>query len=175
MRRALPAGVLAVVLAVAACGGGDGAGGPATFVALDGTPRLPDAVGVVTELAEDFSTLTIDDGRTFAVDPAVQSFSTIDASTQPLRSRVGQYVHLGLDGDRVVWLASIGSVQRLAGRPEIVHYVGIPVDEHEGDTVTFEDGTVLSLAPGVDVELGHGPVAVELDVATDTVTAVVGT
>jgi hypothetical protein len=84
--------------------------------------------------------LVLADGTTFTIGDELQSFSTYDASPAPVLGRQGQYVQLGTDGDRVVWVAGIGVV--VAGPPDVVYYTGRLVDV-DGDRLVFRDGTVL--------------------------------
>jgi hypothetical protein len=137
--------VAALVLAalLGACGRGGGDDG---HVALDGSPRVPDVEGVVAKLADDFSTLTLEGGRTYEIPKDVQSFSTVDGSTQPLRRRVGQYVQLGLDGRTVRWVAGFSAVVDGPSGP-VVYYTGT-LRKAVGARLEFADGTVLRLAPG---------------------------
>lgn len=146
MRRARSA-LLALLVLTAACGddGGD-AVDSTPYVELDGSPRPPDEVGVLVEVADDFSALTLDGGRTYEVADDLQCFATQDGSTVPLRQRVGEFVHLGIEGDTVVWLASIADV--IDGPDaDVVYYVGDVVDLVDGALV-FDDGTVLRVADG---------------------------
>ena len=89
--------VIAAVLALAACGGGGGSGtsAPVTYVKLDGTPRAPNDEGVVTAMADDLSSITIDDARTYHTDPALQELLDRGRLPQPLRRRLHQYVQVG--------------------------------------------------------------------------------
>lgn len=115
------------------------------FVALDGSARAADDQGVVTDIDPAFANLTIDGERVYEIHPEVQSFASADGSTQPLRNRRGQYVHVGLDGDTVIWVAGIGAVIRVDGQPENVLYLG-RVASYDGDEIVLEDGTVLAAA-----------------------------
>lgn len=168
---------IALALALAApllagCGGDD-AGSAHAYVALDGSPRRPDAQGVVTKVAADFSTLELD-GTTYDVAKDLQCFSTQDGSTLPLRQRVGSYVHVGLRGKKVVWLASIANVVRAPGRDPVVYYVGEAIDLVRGSLV-FRDGTVLDVAPSVDIAAppkGGAVITVSIDPAKHAVVAV---
>ena len=142
--RRLASFVLLLALAFGACGGGDDRAG----IALDGSPRVPDEEGVVASIADDFSTLTLDGGRTFEIPDDVQSFATVDGSTQPLRRRVGQYVQLGVDGRTVRWVAGIAAVvDGPTGR--VVYYTGTLRDA-VGRRLDFADGTVLQLDDAAD-------------------------
>ena len=144
---ALLLGVLAFAGGVGACSGGD-ADKPS--IALDGSPRVPDVEGLVDKVADDFSTLTLDGDRTFPISKKTQSFSTVDATTQPLRRWVGQYVHVGLGDDREVeWVAGIAAVVPAADGTQAVYYSG-ELRKAEGRRLEFADGTVLRLVDGTE-------------------------
>lgn len=179
VRRSALTVALAVAVVAAGCSDEDDAdrATPVTFVAVDGSPRGPDDAGVLTSLADDFSSLVLDGGTAYEVSPAVQSFASVDGSTQPLAGRVGQYVHVGLDDETVVWVAGLGAVVRLAGQPEEVLYLG-RITAARGSTIELQDGTVLELADGVTVPgdaSRDAPLAAVLtiDVASDRVVEVV--
>jgi hypothetical protein len=135
---------LAATLGFGACSRGGGDDGR---VALDGSPRVPDVEGVVTKVADDFSTITLDGGRTYDIPRDVQSFSSSDGSTQPLRRRVGQYVQLGVVGRKVRWVAGLAAVVQGPAGP-VVYYPGT-VRQVDGRRLELADGTVLRLGPGV--------------------------
>lgn len=178
--RAVGALAAAVLVLAPGCSGDDDDAATAsevTFVAVDGSPRASDDAGVLTSLADDFASLVLDGGTVYEVSPAVQSFASVDGSTQPLRGRVGQYVHVGLDDDTVVWVAGLGAVVRLDGQPEEVLYLG-RITAVRGSTIELQDGTVLELADGVAVPgeaSREQPIAATLtiDVASDRVVEVV--
>jgi hypothetical protein len=151
--------VVLVLLAVATSGcrrGGEEASG----VVLDGRPRLPDVEGVVTDVS--FTELTLEGGRTYRITRDLQCFSTYTLEPLPLLGRKGQYVQLGLDGSRVVWLASIGGV--LTGDEPSVYYTG-SLEREEDGRLYFRDGTVFRVGDGVQVP-APGFVQVEIDPAT---------
>jgi len=164
---------IAVLLLVAlgACGSDDDGGGGGQ-IALDGTPRIPDAEGVVREVSR--QRLVLDDGSTFTIGDELQSFSTYDASPAPILGRKGQYVQLGTDGNRVVWVAGIGVV--VAGTPDVVYYTG-HLDKIDGDRLVFRDGTVLrtSIARGDLERLLGDDVQAVLDPKTTLVTELAAT
>ena len=181
-RRRIAATALAVAvslggaLGVGACAGGGGdENGDGNGIPLDGSPRVPDAEGVVVGLADDFSTLTLDGDRSYEVPEDVQSFSSVDGSTQPLRRRVGQYVHLGLDGSSVEWVAGIAAVVKGGAEGDRVYYTG-ELRKVAGSRLDFADGTVLRLADGLDsgplVEAEGEQVLVTIDPAKRAVVAV---
>lgn len=176
--RLLAVALMAVLTLVGAGCGGDGGTGtsPHTFVALDGSPRHPDDAGVLTALDPEFATLVLDGGTVYEISPAMQSFASMDGSTQPLRGRVGQYVQVGLEDDTVVWVAGLGAVVRLEGQPDEVVYLGRIATVLDG-TLALQDGTVLQLAKGVTVAgrpSAEAPLAavLRIDVASDRVVEV---
>lgn len=182
-RRRLVAAAVAVLLALSSAGCGSGstdattASSPATFVAVDGSPRTPDDAGILTAVDKGFATLVLDGQTVYDVSPDVQSFASVDGSTQPLLGRVGQYVQVGLEDDMVVWVAGMGAVVRLVGQPDEVLYLGRISGVH-GTTVELQDGSVLRLADGVSVA-GQPtldspiPAVLTIDVASDRVVEVV--
>ncbi len=136
---------------------------------LDGRPRVPDVEGVVEQVS--FEQVALDGGRSYEVRKDLQSFSTYDLAAVPMLQRSGQYVHLGLDGKKVAWMAMIGEVVRGAGAP-VVYYNGFLV-RLDGDRAVFRDGTVLQLADGVTSPVETGLVRAELDPALHRVRSVV--
>ena len=138
-------------------------------LALDGRPRVPDVEGIVEQIS--FEKVTLDGGRSYGVRKDLQSFSTYDLAAVPMLQRLGQYVHLGLDGEKVAWMAMIGEVVRGAGAP-VVYYNGVLL-RLDGDRAIFRDGTVLQLADGVTSPVETGFVRAELDPALHRVRALV--
>ena len=136
---------------------------------LDGRPRVPDVEGVVEQIS--FEKVTLDGGRSYGVRKDLQSFSTYDLAAVPMLQRSGQYVHLGLDGKKVAWMAMIGEVIEGAASP-VVYYNGVLL-RLEGDRAVFRDGTVLQLADGVISPVGTGFVRAELDPSLHRVRALV--
>lgn len=136
---------------------------------LDGRPRHPDAEGVVEQIS--FDRITLDGGRSYGVAKDLQSFSTYDLAAVPMLHRQGQYVHLGLDGKKVAWMAGIGVVVR-GDAPPVVYYNGVLV-RLDDDRAIFRDGTVLRLADGVTSPLQSGLVRAELDPSRHRVRAIV--
>lgn len=178
-RRLLRSVALALTLVLAglvgqACGASDGSSAPTTAVPLDGSPRYPDAEGVVVDIAADFSTLTLDGDRTYRIQEDVQSFSALDGSVQQLLRRKGQYVQLGLKDDNVRWISGIAAVVRTTGQPPVVYYSGNLVEVREGKAV-FEAGTVLTLGPGVAAPDGAVRVMATIDAEAHVVVALVAT
>ena len=164
--------LLALTVALVACGGGSGSGtaAPVTYVRLDGTPRVPNDEGVVTAMADDLSTFTLDDLRTYHTDPSMQSFSTVDGSTQPLKRRLHQYVQVGLRGTTALWVAGIADVVATDGQPGVAYYTGVPARVSNRE-VDFADGTVLILATSVDPPPIGALVLATIDVASHKVSA----
>lgn len=121
--------------------------------------RSPDAEGVVEEIGP--GGLKLAGGQGFEIDAAVQAFTTRSHDQVALGALKGRYVHVGLNEQgRVAWIASVGIVPEGQDR---VYYTGVP-DRRDDDRVVFEDGTVLRVAPGVDVPELDGEWAVVLDV-----------
>jgi hypothetical protein len=137
---------------------------------LDGRPRHPDAEGTVEQIS--FDRIVLDGGRSYGVAKDLQSFSTYDLAAVPMLHRLGQYVHLGLDGKKVQWMAGIGVVVRNPAAPPVVYYNGVLV-RLEDDRAVFRDGTVLRLADGVTSPVERGLVRAELDPSLHRVRALV--
>ena len=153
MRRAL-----LVALAAAVFSAGCRADGGSEQVRLDGSPRVPDEEGVVVEVSRD--RLTLAGGDTYEIGEELQSFSSQTMAAVPVLQRKGQYVHIGVDGDRLVWIAAIGSV--VPGAEPVVYYTGTLEGVEDGRAI-FEDGTVLRVAPGVEPAIRQGPAVAEID------------
>lgn len=155
MRRALLVALAVGALVVGGCSrGGDGSG----RVKLDGSPRVPDAEGVVADVSRE--QLTLEGGKTYEIGDELQSFSSQTMTASPVLQRKGQYVHVGVDGDRLVWIAAIGSV--VPGDEPVVYYTGT-VESVDGQQVTFDDGTVLRLGKGVEAAVTKGAAVAEID------------
>jgi len=159
----LPLLLLAGALLLAGCTKDD-----SDQLVLDGRPRVPDVEGVVEQIS--FEKITLDGGRSYGVRKDLQSFSTYDLAAVPMLQRSGQYVHLGLDGKKVAWMAMIGEV--IEGAASVVYYNGVLL-RLEGDRAIFRDGTVLQLADGVISPVGTGFVRAELDPSLHRVRALV--
>lgn len=147
--------VTVAALLVAACsrGGGD-------RLVLDGSPRFPDDEGVVTAVS--LERITLDGGRSYGVSEDLASFSTYDLAATPMLHRQGQYVQLGLDGDKAEWMAGIGVVVRAPGEEPVVFYNGHLLRIEDGRAI-FRDGTVLRLGVGVERPRSGGMVRAEID------------
>lgn len=161
---ALPLLVVAGAILLAGCTRDD-----SDRLVLDGRPRVPDAEGVVEQIS--FERITLDGGRSYGVRKDLQSFSTYDLAAVPMLQRSGQYVHLGLDGKNVAWMAMIGEVIEGGGAP-VVYYNGVLV-RLDDDRAIFRDGTVLRLADGVTSPVERGLVRAELDPSVHRVRAIV--
>lgn len=133
---------------------------------LDGRPRVPDAEGIVVAVSR--TRLELDGGRKFELDSNLQSFSTQTMAAVPILQRKGQYVHVGADGKRARWVAAVGDVVR--GPPDVVYFTGRLIARTE-KRLTFADGTVLRLAPGVEGP-AKGFVIATIDPQRHLVTAV---
>lgn len=161
------------VLAAAACSSSEG-------FSLEGSPqcardgdrlipgvqaRVPDDEGIATAISHE--QITIDGERAYGVSDALLSFSTYDLELEPVLGREGQYVHVGLDGDDVVWLAGIAhAVDAPGGEGLAVYYTGT-LAEIDDDRAIFCDGTTFGLAEGAEPPVEQGFVQVRVDPATD--------
>jgi hypothetical protein len=139
--RRVAALATSAVITLGACGGSS-----APAVKLDGSPRVPDAEGIVKTAS--INGITLDGGRRYDVSKKLMSFSTYNRKLLPLVRMIGGYVHVGLKGKTVVWIAKIGVVTRDAQGHATVQYQGELVSVH-GAQLTFRDGTVLTLKPGL--------------------------
>lgn len=158
MRRGLPLVLVAalfVTLTSSACGGGSNA---AEGIKLDGSPRVPDVEGVATNITRKAITVG---GKTYEFASTLQSFSTYTLELEPVVSRKGQLVHVGLDGDLAVWVAGIGEP---IGDPPTVVYAGQLVKLDAGRAV-MRDGTTFPTGKDSVVEAKSGSVQVRLDPA----------
>lgn len=153
------AGVLAaLVLLLGACG----AGSEKPVVLLDGSPRVPDAEGVVIEASREG--ITLNRNRTYKVSPELIAFSTYNRKPIQLASTIGDYVHVGLDDGEVQWIALIGVVVVDAEGHKTAAYQGKLV-RIDGRRLEFKDGTVLTLQQGLVAPAdGLGDVYAAIDV-----------
>lgn len=156
---------VAVVLALGLLFGGAACSKPdsdAPVVVLDGSPRMPDDEGVATSLSTE--EITLDGERTYPVSRALVSFSTYTGAVEPMLTREGQYVQIGLreqnGRQEMVWMAGIASVIDLD--PPAVYYTGVLL-RRSGDDLIFRDGTVIEAAE--DVELPELPARVTVRIA----------
>lgn len=156
MRSRLTILVLVGALVVAACGPGED---PAPDIVLDGTPRHADDQGVVTKIS--LESLTLDGERTYPVSSKLKAFSTVTLELEPMLSRDGQYVLVGVADGKVVWMAGVAQV--VPGTPRRAFYTGTLEQVGDGRLV-FRDGTVLDLADGYRPPVEEGAVVVEIDV-----------
>jgi hypothetical protein len=124
-------------IAVGACSSGS-----SPVVKLDGSPRTPDVEGVV--LKASVNGITLDGNRHYDVSKKLISFSTYNREVVPLASTIGAYVQAGVRDKTIVWISKIGPV----GASHTVQYQGDLVAA-KGRTLTFKDGTVLTLAAGL--------------------------
>ena len=157
--RTLPA-VLAVAIGLGSCGGST----PDQAVPSE---RDPDAAGVVESVTHE--SIRLGDGRTFVLSERLASFSTYTGKATPVLSWNGYYVHLGLDGKTVRWVAGVGQV--LAGEPPVVLYNGTLVKASDNRGV-FRDGTVLALSPRTERGPTSGPVRAVIDPRRHVVTSI---
>jgi hypothetical protein len=165
--RSVASALLAFALALSAgaCSRNDSE--PRVVVDLDGSARVPDAEGVVRDV--DRHHIVLDGGRSYPLSPDLQSFHSKTRAAISVLQRKGEYVQVGVDDGTVVWVAAIGAVVPL-DRPTVFYQATIT--RIADGRVTFDDGTVLRLAPGVDADEGR-LVRAELDPATRQVVALV--
>ena len=166
--RAVAVGLALVFLA--ACG--DGGGGTSAESFLDGSPRISDVEGRLVEVADDFSTITLDGDRVYEVDDDLLSFAAVDGSIQPLLRWESQYVQVGLEGDVADWVGGISAVADLPDEPAVAYFTDV-LTEVDGSEAVFRSGTVLTL--GDDVELPEelpAAVVATIDVETHRVAAI---
>lgn len=104
--------------------------------------------------------LELADGQAYSIGDELQSFSTQTMQAVPVLQRKGQYVQIGIDGDRLVWLAAIGSI--VPGDDPVVLYTG-ELESIDGSRAIFADGTVLRLGGGVEAPVESGFVIAEID------------
>jgi hypothetical protein len=125
---------------------------------LDGSPRYPDVEGVAQDVSHE--RVSLDGGRRYAVSRELRSFSTYTLKLEPMLSHKGQYVHLGIEDGRVVWMAAFGAP--LPADPPTVLYAG-ELKRFDGDgRAVFRDGIVLRVDRTVDRSL-RGRVTAEID------------
>lgn len=139
-------GAVWVLVAVAAVAGAcrssdDGA------VKLDGSPRVSDVQGVITQATPTMIEL---DGERYEVDKDVVVFSTYNRKIIGLSRAIGDYVHVGLEGKKAVWIARVGRVLRTDPAKPVVIYQGT-LKRVAASRLDFTDGTVLTLAKGLTV------------------------
>ena len=157
--------VVLVLALLVGCSGDD-----APDFALDGSLRVPDDEGIVTDV--DLESVTLDDERTYDVERDLASFSAIDLSTVPLLFTEGQYVQVGVDGDTLVWIGAIA--RPLATDPPTVLYAG-KIDAARRNTAEFANGTVLQLDASIDLTPRVGDeVRVTIDPDRKVITEVLG-
>lgn len=147
------------VLALAGCSGGS------DDLVLDGSPFEADASGIVDAVSTEEITI---DGVEMPLAEEIVVFSASTLERIPLAGRLGQYVQVGVDGDEVVWVGSVGGV--LSGSPPRVLYEGVVV-EIGRESAVFQSGLELAVADGVG--LTPGPtVVVVIDPSTDRIVEV---
>ena len=123
-------------------------GSSSPVVKLDGSPRTPDAEGVVHRAS--INGITLDGNRRYAVSKKLISFSTYNQEVVPLSTTVGTYVQVGIRSGTVVWLAKVGVVSGASDGTATVQYQGKLV-RVSGRKLIFKDGTVLTLASGLEM------------------------
>ena len=114
---------------------------------------MPDEEGVVASVSR--RSLALEGGRTYKLTDKLVAFSTYNRHTISVLGTKGDYVHLGLDGDTVVWVGRIGKVIDNAAQPVVI-YQG-QLRKIDGARLEFADGTVLRLADNLDLTDALGP------------------
>ncbi|HVE94249.1 MAG TPA: hypothetical protein VNB24_04965 [Acidimicrobiales bacterium] len=142
MKRCGVWALVVVAIFAGACRSSDDAA-----VKLDGSPRVSDAQGVITKATPTMIEL---DGKRYSVDKEAVVFSTYNRQMIGLSRAVGDYVHVGLDGEKVAWVARVGRVLRTDPAKPVVIYQGT-LKRVAGARLDFIDGTVLTLAKGLKV------------------------
>lgn len=157
--------LVAALASVGACSRGGAGGAP---LALDGSPRVPDAEGIASIARADLIEVA---GKQYEVSPDLVAFSTHDLSLTPLVRWQGSYVQIGLRGDTVVWLAGVAGI--LGGDRPVAQFSG-RVKAVDGAQVVLDGGTVVTLAKGVRPYPPGSFVIVRLDPITGRVRELVG-
>lgn len=165
--RAAAAIILAVGLGLAGCAGEE----PSPAVQLDGSARYPDDQGIATSLTHE--RITLDGERTYAVSRSLIAFATGTATLEPMLTRQGQYVQIGLDGDVMVWMAGVAAVVDLPQGPR-VFYTGRLKRVDDAGRLVFRDGTVWEVAEGLSQPEPGQHLQLEIDPARHRAVAVRG-
>ncbi|HUP87545.1 MAG TPA: hypothetical protein VM143_17970 [Acidimicrobiales bacterium] len=128
-------------------------------VRLDGSPRFPTDEGVATAL--DRNGITLDGKRTYRVSDQLRSFSTYTRELEPMITRRGQYVQVGVVDDEMVWMSGVARIIEVDDQPA-VFYTG-RFRETERGRFVFADGTTFAVGKGVDPPTTASMVTVRLD------------
>lgn len=150
----------AALLVAGACSSGSDA---RSEIVLDGSPRVPDAEGIASITRPDLIEIA---GKQYEVSPNLVAFSTHDLSLTPLVRWEGSYVQVGLDGDKVVWLAGVAGI--VSGDRPVAEF-SAQITSVDDDRVILEGGTVVTLGKGVRAERVGTYVLVRLDPITGRV------
>ena len=136
---------------------------PYRTITLDGSPRLPDAQGIVSSVS--LTSLRIAHGPQLRIDSRLLSFSAANLAPVPVLGRLHQYVQIGVHRHAVVWIASFGTVVRAPGRAPAVYFFGRAVRLGKPRNLVFDNGVVLHVRRGVVV--GHLPAPVRAEIDPD--------
>jgi hypothetical protein len=112
----------------------------------------------------------LDGERSYGVSPALRSFSALTLDIEPMLSREGQYVQVGVEDDEVVWMGGVAAVVNAVDPPS-AFFTGT-IETIEDRRVVFTNGTVFTLAERVRPDVRRGGAAVQIDVARHRVIAV---
>lgn len=158
-------GPLGILLLSVTIGCSDGGGSVITQT------RFPDDEGVVTQMT--LERIEFEDERAYPIATDVESFKSRSHEVTQLLFWDGKYVQLGLEGEKAVWIAGVGTVTNT--EPPVVRYSGV-FEEIDTDTgrAVFEDGTTLAVADGVEPPEAGREVAVTIDPAAKAITEFIG-
>jgi hypothetical protein len=165
LRKFRAVAVLAV-FALGACRAGE----PVATIKLDGTPRLPDRQGIVTDVSLEKIAI---DGESFTLSRKLRCFMTYTLAAMPVLQTKDAYVHIGLRSKKVVWVALVARTLPGPDGQKQAFYQGT-VKAFSGGRATFVDGTVLPVASGVSLPASGTKVQVRIDPKAGRVVEVQG-
>ena len=127
---------------------------------LEQGPRFPDDEGVVTNIT--LERMQFDGERAYAIGANVESFGTQSHEPTRLLALEGKYVQVGLDGEEIAWVASIGIVVQTP--TAAVLYTGV-FERLDADTnrAVFADGTTLLLGGDVEAPQAGAEIVASID------------
>jgi len=138
-------------------------------ISLDGSPHPPTDAGVVT--VGNRHEIVLDGKRRYGVNPQLIVFTPGSLELAPLAGAVGRYALIGARHGRVDWVEPLSAVVDLP-TPTVLFF-GL-LTRVSGPTLTFSDGTVLTLAPGVRAPKAPESVRADIDPTTHHVRDLVG-
>jgi hypothetical protein len=137
-------------------------------VELDGSARIPDDEGVATTLTHE--KITLDGERTYPVNRGLRSFSALTLEIEPMLTREGQYVQIGIRDGEMVWMGGVSAVTRDM-KPPSAFFTGL-LDRVEDRRLIFATGAVFQLQKGVEPPEDAGHVAIQINVRTHEVVGI---